>query len=201
MSVQKQKPVYGKGANSNMAVLVACLVFVGAMVGASYAAVPLYRIFCQVTGYNGTTQRVDQASDVILDRRIRVEFAANTDSTMLWDFKPLQRGVDMRIGETVEVKFRVTNRSTASSTGQAVFNVTPMQAGAYFNKIECFCFTNITLKPGESQDLPVVFFVDPEMVKQADTKGINTITLSYTFYGQELDKPVARLIKRPSNTL
>lgn len=198
MSEQNHKAaVYGKGQNSNMAILVACLVFVGAMLGASYAAVPLYQIFCQVTGYGGTTQRADQASSIILDRSMRVEFAANTAADIPWDFKPLQRGVDLRIGETVEVKFRITSRSPVASSGQAVFNVTPMQAGAYFNKVECFCFTDITLKPGESKDMSVVFFIDPEIIKEVETRSINTITLSYTFYAQDGEKPVAVLENEP----
>lgn len=177
----------------NYGVLVACLVFVGSMVGMSYAAVPLYKLYCQVTGYNGTTQRVEQASNVILDKTIRVEFDANSAPDLMWDFKPESRGVDVRIGETIQVMFKATNKWTETSTGEAIFNVTPMQAGAYFNKVECFCFTDVTLKPGETREMPVVFFVDPEIVKQAETAGISTITLSYTFYSRKGDKPVAAI--------
>lgn len=175
----------------NMGVLVACVVFVAAMVGMSYAAVPLYDLFCRVTGYNGTTQRVEQASSVILDRKLRVELDTNMASELSWKFKALDRFVEPRIGETVQVNFRITNDSNEAQTGRAVFNVTPMAAGAYFNKLECFCFTDLTLKPGETRDMPVVFFVDPEIVKYQETKDLKVITLSYTFYPSDKPEPVA----------
>lgn len=180
-----------KGGRGNYAVLLACSVFVGCMVGAAYAAVPLYNLYCKVTGYNGTTQRVEQASDVILNERIRVEFDTNTASDLNWDFRPLDAFVEPRIGETMQVTFRVTNKSAREKTGRSVFNVTPMAAGAYFNKLECFCFTDVTLKPGESRDMPVVFFVDPEIVKTPETKDLKVLTLSYTFYAGQEQKPVA----------
>jgi cytochrome c oxidase assembly protein subunit 11 len=175
----------------NMRVLASCIVFVAAMVGMSYAAVPLYDMFCRVTGYNGTTQRVEQASSVILDQTIRVELDSNAASDLNWDFKPVDRAVTPRIGETMLVNFRVTNNSRREKTGRAVFNVTPMIAGAYFNKLECFCFTDVTLKPGETKDMPVVFFVDPEIASFPDTKDMKVITLSYTFYAEDKPKPVA----------
>ncbi|MCB1447643.1 MAG: cytochrome c oxidase assembly protein, partial [Rhizobiaceae bacterium] len=177
--------------HGNSGVLVACVVFVGAMVGMSYAAVPLYNMFCRATGFNGTTQRVEQASSVILDRTMRIEFDTNMASELSWDFKALDRFVEPRIGETVQVNFRIANPSSETQTGRAVFNVTPMVAGAYFNKLECFCFTDLTLKPGEARDVPVVFFIDPEIVNQQDTKDIKVITLSYTFYPSDRPKPVA----------
>jgi cytochrome c oxidase assembly protein subunit 11 len=176
---------------NNMAVLISCLVFVGAMVGAAYAAVPLYNLYCKVTGYNGTVQQVEQASDVILKQRIRVEFDTNVASDLNWDFKPVQQYVEPRIGETVKVAFRVTNRSAREKTARSVFNVTPMVAGAYFNKLECFCFTDVTLKPGETREMPVVFFVDPEIVDPPETKDMKVLTLSYTFYSSQKQKPVA----------
>ena len=175
----------------NTGVLVACFVFVAAMVGMSYAAVPLYDLFCRVTGYNGTTQRVEQASSVILDQKLRVELDTNMASELSWKFRALDRFVDPRIGETVEVNFRIANDSDEEQTGRAVFNVTPMAAGAYFNKLECFCFTDLTLKPGETRDIPVVFFVDPEIVNHQETKNLKVITLSYTFYPSDKPKPVA----------
>ncbi len=180
-------------ARSNAAILVACVAFVAGMVGMSFAAVPLYRMFCQVTGYNGTTQRVEQVSSVILDRKMRVTFDANVAPGLMWNFKPVEREVMPKIGETVKVHFTATNHSSEPKKGQAVFNVTPMEAAAYFNKIECFCFTDIELKPGETLDMPVVFFIDPEIVNTVETKDIGTITLSYTFYPQEETKPVAVL--------
>lgn len=181
----------GRARRGNLTVVLACGAFVAGMVGMSYAAVPLYNLYCKVTGYNGTTQRVEQASEVVLDQRIRVELDSNTASDLNWDFRPVDRAVDPKIGETVEVNFRITNNSTREKTGQAVFNVTPMAAGAYFNKLECFCFTDVTLKPGETRDMPVVFFVDPEIVNQQETRDLKVLTLSYTFYSRDRQKPVA----------
>jgi len=175
----------------NVNVVVACGVFVVAMVGMAYAAVPLYDMFCRVTGYNGTTQRVEQASSVILDQKIRVELDTNMASELSWGFKAVERYVEPKIGETIQVNFRITNPSDKPETGRAVFNVTPMAAGAYFNKLECFCFTDLTLKPGETREMPVVFFVDPEIVNHQETKNLKVITLSYTFYPSDKPKPVA----------
>ncbi|MDK1375706.1 MULTISPECIES: cytochrome c oxidase assembly protein [unclassified Sinorhizobium] len=177
---------------ANGVIVGTCIAFVAGMVGMAYAAVPLYDMFCRVTGYNGTTQRVEQASDVILDEKIKVTFDANT-SGLPWEFKPVQRDIDVRIGETVQVSYRAKNLSSKPTTGQATFNVTPMAAGAYFNKVQCFCFTETTLQPGEEIEMPVVFFVDPEIVKTVETKGIKTLTLSYTFYPREPSKPLAEV--------
>ncbi|MCJ7996357.1 cytochrome c oxidase assembly protein [Rhizobium cremeum] len=181
----------GKGKRGNGTILVACLVFVGCMVGVSFASVPLYRLFCQVTGYNGTTKRVEQVSDVILDKKIKVTFDANVSNGLNWDFKPVERSIDPRIGETVQISYTATNRSPYATKGQAVFNVTPMEAAAYFNKVQCFCFTETELKPGETLEMPVVFFVDPAITEAVETKEIGTITLSYTFYPDKGEKPVA----------
>jgi len=175
----------------NINVMVACGVFVASMVGMAYAAVPLYDMFCRVTGYNGTTQRVEQASPVILDQKIRVELDTNMASELNWGFQAVDRFIEPKVGETVQVNFRITNPSDKIETGRAVFNVTPMAAGAYFNKLECFCFTDLTLKPGETRDMPVVFFIDPEIVNQQETKNLKVITLSYTFYPSDKPKPVA----------
>ncbi|MBO3759156.1 cytochrome c oxidase assembly protein [Ciceribacter sp. L1K22] len=182
-----------KQKRSNTTVMLCCVAFVGGMVGMSYAAVPLYRLFCQVTGYNGTTQRVEQASGVILDKTIKVTFDANVSNGLNWEFKPVQRSIEPRIGETVEVMYTATNKSSEPVTGQAIFNVTPMEAAAYFNKIQCFCFTETTLQPGETMEMPVLFFVDPDIASTPETRSIGTITLSYTFYPHETEKPVAAL--------
>ncbi|WEZ84150.1 cytochrome c oxidase assembly protein [Rhizobium sp. 32-5/1] len=187
------QPTLHNKDRSNGAVVAACLTFVVAMTGMAYAAVPLYDMFCRVTGYNGTTKRVEQASDVILDKTIKVTFDANTASDLPWDFKPVQRQIEIRIGETVQVDFTAKNLASKPTTGQAVFNVTPMAAAAYFNKVECFCFTETTLKPGEELKMPVIFFVDPEIVKSVETKDIRTLTLSYTFYAREPSKPLVSL--------
>jgi cytochrome c oxidase assembly protein subunit 11 len=180
-----------KSRLGNGAVVAICCAFVIGMVGMAYAAVPLYEMFCKVTGYGGTTQRVEQASDVILDRKIKVRFDANVGPGLPWTFEPVQREIEIRIGETVQVHYKARNNASTATTGQATFNVTPQAAGAYFNKVQCFCFTETTLKPGEEMEMPVVFFVDPEIVEPVETKGIHTITLSYTFYPHEASKPVA----------
>lgn len=178
---------------NNNAIFAGCVVFVAGMVGAAYASVPLYRLFCQVTGYNGTTQRVEQYSDKILSKPIQVTFDANISPGLNWDFKAAKT-VNPKIGETVQIEYTATNRSSKATTGTAVFNVTPMEAGAYFNKVECFCFTEQTLQPGQSVQMPVVFFVDPAIATANETKNIKTITLSYTFYPSEpKSQPVAAL--------
>lgn len=176
---------------SNFAIAGACAAFFGGMVGMAYAAVPLYQLFCQVTGYGGTTQRAEQASSVILDRKLTVHFDTNVASGLALEFAPVKREVTMRIGETAEALFRVKNVSAEPQTGRAAFNVAPHYAGSYFNKLECFCFTDMTLKPGEELELPVVFFVDPAIVDQPEFKGLTSLTLSYTFYPGKNEKPVA----------
>lgn len=189
MSVQPHREA--RSPRNNGLIVVSCLVFVAAMVGMSFAAVPLYQMFCQVTGYGGTTKRVEQMSDLVLDKDITVRFDANTANGLAWQFEPVQRDVKLKIGETVQIMYRARNLSKVATTGQATFNVTPQAAGAYFNKVQCFCFTETTLQPGEEMDMPVVFFVDPEIAGAVETKDIHTLTLSYTFYPHEASKPVA----------
>lgn len=159
------------------------------MVGLSYASVPLYRLFCQVTGFGGTTQRADAAPQHTTEQTIRIQFDANTSSGLGWAFHPVQESVTVKIGEQTLAFYKATNISDKPLTGTAVFNVTPVQAGVYFNKIQCFCFTEQLLEPGQSIDMPVSFFVDPEILKDPDAAGIKEITLSYTFY--PVDKPKA----------
>ena len=160
---------------------------VAAMVGLSFAAVPLYRLFCQATGYGGTPQRADKGADQVLDRTITVRFDGNVDPALPWRFAPEQRTMEVKIGETALAFFKATNRTEAPVTGTAIFNVTPEQAGLYFTKIECFCFTEQTLAAGASAEMPVTFFVDPKIVDDADTKNIDEITLSYTFYHTDIE--------------
>lgn len=190
-------------SSANRRVVMACSAFVASMIGVSYAAVPLYQLFCQVTGYGGTTQRTEQVSDKILDRKIKVRFDANVASGLPWDFKPVEREVELRIGETVKIAYTARNVSETMTLGQATFNVTPMAAGAYFNKLQCFCFTETELKPGESMEMPVLFFVDPAIVEAAETRNIDAITLSYTFFPHETEKPVAAVAEpvQDKNTL
>jgi len=168
-----------------------CVAFFGGMIGMAYAAVPLYAMFCQMTGYGGTTQRVEQYSDRVLDKKITVRFDANVSGGLPWDFKPVQRDITMKIGETAQIHYAASNPFSTPTAGRATFNVTPEMAGAYFNKVECFCFTDTTLKPGETLDMPVVFYVDPDIVDVPELKDITTITLSYTFFPIETEKPVA----------
>ena len=179
-----------KKQRANRLVAGVCVAFFGGMVGMAYAAVPLYAMFCQVTGYGGTTQRVTQYSDRVLDRKITVRFDANV-SGLPWEFKPVAREMTMKIGETAQAHYTATNLFDTPAAGRATYNVTPEIAGSYFNKVECFCFTDTTLKPGETLDMPVVFYVDPAIADVPELKDITTITLSYTFFPIEEEKPVA----------
>lgn len=155
---------------------------VAGMTGLAFAAVPLYDMFCSVTGYGGTTQEADTAPAVALERRIEVRFDANISPNLEVEFAPKQLSQNLRIGETGLAFYRVRNVSDAPVVARATYNVTPHVAGQYFAKLECFCFTDRTLAPGEEADLPVVFFVDPEIVSDPDTAEIDTLTLSYTFF-------------------
>jgi cytochrome c oxidase assembly protein subunit 11 len=166
-------------------------VFAGAvaasMLGLAYASVPLYRMFCQVTGFGGTTQRAETAPQSATDRSISIRFDANTSGGLDWKFHAVQTSMTVKVGEQAMAHYRAANLSGKPMTGSAIFNVTPVSAGVYFNKIQCFCFTEQTLQPGETVDMPVVFFVDPDMLDDPDAADIKEITLSYTFY--PLDKP------------
>jgi cytochrome c oxidase assembly protein subunit 11 len=168
--------------NRNDVVLFSCLGFVAVMVSASFAAVPLYRMFCQVTGFGGTPQRVDAPSDNVGERVIVVRFDANVDPKLDWGFQPLRREVRVKVGENTLVHYRARNNASAPATGQAAFNVTPDIAAPFFDKIECFCFTEQTLAPHQSVDMPVFFYIDPKIVDDRRNDRIKTITLSYTFY-------------------
>lgn len=155
---------------------------VAGMTGLAFAAVPLYEAFCKVTGYGGTTQVAEAAPSRILDRTVQVRFDANTAPGLPVEFGPSQRAETLRIGETGLAFYRVRNTSSEPVAAVATFNVTPHEAGAYFNKLECFCFTERVFAPGEEMELPVVFFVDPEIASNPDTAEIGTVTLSYTFF-------------------
>ena len=153
----------------------------------AFASVPLYRMFCQVTGYAGTTQRAVKPSDTILDRKITVRFDASVSPGLNWTVVPLEATQTMRMGETTLAYYRATNKSTQPIVGTASFNVSPDQTGAYFNKLECFCFTEQRLEPGQSIDMPVSYYIDPAMAADKDAGHIGMITLSYTFF--VVDKP------------
>lgn len=178
---------------NDLVVGAACVAFFGSMIGVTYASVPLYKLFCEVTGYGGTTQRTDQASSSKLNREITIRFDANVAPDLPWAFKPKQREVKIKIGETTRVMFEAQNMFNTPTRGKATFNVVPALAGAYFNKLQCFCFNDTLLKPGEKLDMPVEFFIDPEIVNEIDIKDIKTITLSYTFFSSKDELPVAKL--------
>lgn len=155
---------------------------IAGMLGLTAASVPLYRLFCQVTGYGGTTQRAESAPVEVLDQTIKVSFNADVDPHLPWRFAPQQRQVEVRIGEQNLAFYRARNRSDQPVVGTATFNVTPFKAGQYFSKIACFCFEQQTLDPGEAVDMPVSFYVDPGILDDPNTRDLKAITLSYTFF-------------------
>jgi cytochrome c oxidase assembly protein subunit 11 len=166
---------------------------VAGMAGLAFASVPLYRLFCQATGFGGTTQRAAAAPATVGGTVLTVRFDAETAPDLPWEFRPLTASVQVRPGEPREVLYRATNRSSAAVTGTATFNVTPMKSGIYFDKLQCFCFTEQRLEPGESRDMAVSFFVDPDLVKDPGTRDVRTITLSYTMFRKpDSDKPPPR---------
>jgi cytochrome c oxidase assembly protein subunit 11 len=160
----------------------ACAVFAATMVGAAYAAVPLYNWFCRTTGFGGTPQIATAAPSRVLDRELKIRFDANVAAGLPWRFEPEQNAVDVRVGEVVTVNYRVVNESARQTAGVASYNVSPPTAGAYFSKINCFCFSEQRLEPGEKREMTVVFFVDPALVHDSEQDGLSTITLSYTMY-------------------
>lgn len=170
--------------------LVGIVVVMGAL---AWAAVPFYDWFCRVTGYAGTPNVAEAGSDVVLDRYITVRFDANVERGMPWEFRPLQREMRLKIGETGLAFFEAYNPTAHAIAGTASYNVAPDLAGYYFSKIQCFCFTEQVLQPGERIEMPVSFFVDPELVKDSEVGEIRHITLSYTFHQTELPEEQAGL--------
>lgn len=168
-------------ARRNKRVALICGATFFGMVGAAYAAVPLYKLFCQVTGFDGTVRKAEVAPTRILDRKLTIRFDANIRD-LPWKFQTLQPTQDIRIGDTGLAFFKVTNPSDKPITGRALYNVVPESAGPYFQKLECFCFTSQTIQPGQTIEFPVVYFVDPGFVDDPDTKGKSEVTLSYTFF-------------------
>lgn len=159
-----------------------CGVLVVAMVGAAYAAVPLYRMFCEATGFDGTPRIATKPSDTVLERTVNVRFDANIAPGLAWEFEPMQGPANVKLGETTLIFYKATNTSDHTITGSATFNVFPEAAAPFFNKLECFCFTEQTLAPGQTIEMPVSFFIDPAIVKDKDARATTHITLSYTFY-------------------
>jgi cytochrome c oxidase assembly protein subunit 11 len=184
----QRKPRIGRDA------LVAgvCGLVVALMVGASYAAVPLYDWFCRTTGFGGTTQVATSLPTHTLERTVNVRFDANVMAGLPWKFEPEKTEITVKIGEVVTAYYTVTNLAARSTLGQAAYNVTPLTAGIHFHKINCFCFTEQRFGPGEKREMAVVFYVDPAIVADPEHEGLNTITLSYTFYPmRDEPKPLA----------
>lgn len=157
----------------------------------AWASVPLYNLFCAVTGFGGVTQVSDGSDVAVLDETIKVRFDASIDRDMPWSFKPAQREMELRLGETGLAFYEAHNPTDRPVAGSATYNVTPYEAGGFFTKIDCFCFTQQVLQPGETVQMPVTFYVDPEIVDDRDAKYIHTITLGYTFYETDLPEDAA----------
>lgn len=160
------------------------------MVGLAYASVPLYDLFCKVTGYDGTPLVGTAPSRQVLDRSIAVRFDTNVAPGLNWRFAPEVAQIEAKLGETQTVFFKVQNTGSSPSTGIATFNVQPGISGAFFVKIQCFCFNEQILQPGETMDFPVVFYIDPTIKDDANARGLNAITLSYTYFASKNAKPV-----------
>jgi cytochrome c oxidase assembly protein subunit 11 len=172
-----------RGLGRDALVASICGLVVVLMVGAAYAAVPFYNWFCRATGFNGTTQvAISSPSSAPLARKIAVRFDSNVAPGLPWKFEPEQNEIEIKIGEVVTVYYTVTNEAARTTTGQAAYNVAPLTVGKYFEKINCFCFTEQTMAPGEKRRMAVVFYVDPSVAADSENDGLNTITLSYTFY-------------------
>ena len=182
MSVPATQHMPEQGAG-NRRVLVILAVVVAAMVGLAYASVPLYQLFCQVTGYGGTTQiSGDAAVEILPDHPVRVRFDANTNPALNWRFEAVDAPVTLNPGEEVVINYRATNLGDTASAGTSTYNVTPVKAGPHFMKIDCFCFIEQTLQPGESVLMPVRFYIDPDIASEPGTADIDEIILSYTFF-------------------
>ena len=171
-------------ADKNRRVGLMMALLAAAMVGLAFASVPLYRLFCQVTGFGGTPLRAEEAPGAVAGQ-IGVRFDANIEPSLPWRFEPVQQTIRIHPGARTQILYRATNLTARKTAGRAIFNVTPLKAGQYFNKIECFCFTEQRLRGGQSVDMPVVFYVDPRIRDDEATKSIDEITLSYTFYPVE----------------
>jgi cytochrome c oxidase assembly protein subunit 11 len=168
------------------------------MTGLSFAAVPLYDLFCKTTGFGGTPMVGTAGASTILDRTMSVRFDANVSPGLGWKFEPESPEIKLRVGQTQTVFYKITNRTSRASTGIATYNVAPEKGAAYFVKIQCFCFTEHTLQPGETLEAPVVFYIDPEIAQNRELDGVNAITLSYTYFASKAGQPVAEGKSEPA---
>ena len=192
----------GRDKRRNRATALLLVSVAAGMVGLAFASVPLYTLFCQVTGFGGTTQRAAAAPREIADAFVTVRFDATTAPDLGWEFRPLVGEVRLRPGEQREVFYRAVNHNAEATTGTATYNVTPTKSGIYFDKLQCFCFTEQTLAPGESRDMGVSFFVDPALLTDPNTRDVNTITLSYTMFRKHGAPPnVAETGRRPAGAV
>jgi cytochrome c oxidase assembly protein subunit 11 len=176
------KPAVPPAPRRDIFVAFLCGGLVAAMVGLSFAAVPFYSWFCRTTGYGGTTQVATSRPTQMSERTVTVRFDSNVAAGLPWRFEPERRTIEVKLGEVVTVYYAVTNESARVTTGRAGYNVSPPTVGGYFEKVNCFCFTEQTMKPGEKRDMAVVFYVDPKLAEDSEQTNLNLITLSYTFY-------------------
>lgn len=191
-----------KPMRRDVLVAACCGAVVAGMVGAAYASVPFYTWFCRTTGFGGTTQVAEKAPDHILGRTLTIRFDSNVTPGLPWKFEPEQNEIQVRIGEVATVHYKVINEAAREIVAQAGYNVSPPTVGAYFDKINCFCFTEQRMKAGETREMTVVFYVDPSIVKDHDQDDLSTITLSYTFYRlRDQERPVAETTDRKSSRL
>jgi cytochrome c oxidase assembly protein subunit 11 len=187
-----------KARARNLYVAAACGAFVALMVGAAYASVPFYNWFCRATGFGGTPSIATSAPGTTLGRKMTVRFDANIAGGLPWKFEAEQSSVEVRLGEVVTVNYRVTNESARETVGNAAYNVTPLTVGSHFTKINCFCFTEQRMAPAETREMPVVFYIDPALAQDSEQDGLDTITLSYTFYPvRQPATPVADAAAQP----
>jgi cytochrome c oxidase assembly protein subunit 11 len=193
--------LFGKEIDGPQKTVIQTVGVVVLMGGLAWASVPFYNWFCRVTGFGGVTNTAETGSDVILDQTITIRFDASLDRGMPWTFKPVQREMTLRIGETGLAFYEAHNPTDHPVAGQAAYNVTPYEAGYFFDKIECFCFTEQVLQPGETVEMPVSFYVDPAIVDDRDAKYVHTITLSYTFYEIDLPDEQAALTNPASDAI
>lgn len=191
MTNPASRPTADKKVSSSRAIALGCGAVVVGMVGLAYASVPLYNLFCKVTGFGGTPLVAESAPETQGNRVTAVRFDANVAPGLPWRFEPEVSEINVQSGKTATVMYKITNLASRPVTGMATFNVQPSLMGQYFNKLECFCFSEMELKPGETVEVPVVFFIDPKMENDSDLKTLKEMTLSYTFFQAKNGKPVA----------
>ncbi len=197
---QQDQELVRKNARMGLTVLLVVI----AMIGLSFASVPLYRLFCAATGFDGTTRVAKALPDHVLERTVTVKFNTDTGPGMPWDFRPDMREITVHLGEKGLASFTAHNKQARVTAGTALYNVTPPKAGRYFQKIQCFCFDKQVLQSGESVAMPVMFFVDPKMADDPNMKDVDTITLSYTFYeadSKELEQALTDFYNDPGSDI